>query len=209
MFDKESQWKRAERINLAVGAVGLCVFLVDLIWDPMPEAALGGGGGGMLAAAIMLYFVLYRRKAQTLSPDEQDTLIEQEQRGNVGLFWSIAATALCIGGLLLFSENMIAVLAFGAALAGLCIFILVTSFRGLLVARASRSNPGLFDERAEARFQKANATAFTCMLNAALIGGAIHLVFEVDIPAWVAFYGPALVGVLGMLWVMSRDDEAA
>jgi len=209
MLNTETQWKRAERINIAFGIVGAVLFLVERIWDPLPEYALGGAGAGFVGASIALYFALYRRSHRRLDPEERETLIEGESKDNFRLLLGLIGLALGVVIIAAFPDSDTIILTVGPLMGAVLLYVGFVAFRGLRVARQARSDPALYDERAQARMQQANAKGFTYMLNAALIGGAITIVGGFEIPVWAAFYGPAFVGLMAMLWVMSRDDGMA
>lgn len=209
MFNDESQWKRGAFLNIAFGVVGAALFLADLIWSPSTNTTLRGAGLGLVGASVALYFGLYRQANKKLTSTERESLIELESQSNLQLFTGMLALAVCVAGLVVFQDNDTAFVAIALMTAVTVLFIGYAAFRSLKTTRQSRTDPSLNDERAQARYQQANAKAFTYTLNTALIGGAIHIIGGIDIPVWVAIYTPVYVGILAMLWVLSRDDTTA
>lgn len=205
----EHQWRRGARLNLLLGAAGLLLALLSQPFALDLGAAHSGTGFGLAGAALAMYFALYRKPRR--APDEaaKEKITRREP----------ALARLTMAGLCLITLAFIVLAVRDAglidlalwqmfALTALCGIGLLTAMLGAIPLlhkmRMARSDPALFDEREEALHNLAMKHGFSAMLSAAAIGGALHFALEIDISTWVAFYGPALIGLLAMQWQMVK-----
>lgn len=207
MLETEQQWRRASIFNYAVGAIGAV-----LVLGAQPISALTGVdetiglGAGFLGAATALHLTLFRRRAKP-SPTEREGLIENEPRYLWRMFWGLLVILASAPGLALAPDDSFWFWGFVGVVAITVVFLGVTSIGGLKLARASREDPSLHDERMQMIYDKSGAKAFQWMFTAALILGAVHLVGEVDMPLWLAIYAPPAIGALVQLHYMARHYE--
>lgn len=209
-METEAQWRRAGWINLCIGGLGLALVAFDGPISTWVGRDLSHVGFGLVGGATAMQLLLFRKPGPAPSEEVKTRLDRREPILTRIVFAGMCALAVC--ALVLFTAQMkpdwFTTWQTIAASLGAIFSLLATgtaSFLQLNKARLARSDPSLFDERDAAVTDHAYRKGFDAMFTAALFGGAAHIIFDIDFPPTVAFYGPTLIGVLAMQWQLVKS----
>lgn len=209
-METEAQWRRAGWINLCIGGLGLALVAFDGQISSWVGRDLSHVGFGLVGGATAMQLLLFRKPGPAPS-EEVKTKFDQREPFLIRLtFGGFCVLAVC--AFVLFAAQMspdwFATWHIIAASVGAFLGLLaagIASFPLLNKARLARSDPSLFDERDTAVTDRAYRKGFDAMFTAALFGGAAHVIFAIDFPPAVAFYGPTLIGALAMQWQLVKS----
>lgn len=208
MLAIEKQWRSAELYNLGFGVLGVVLIALDgLIQDRFGFEMARSIGIGLLSASVGLYFVLYRKPKSKPDAAEKERVVQAEQRSYKWLLGCVGVIVLCCGVIFMVPVDSWVFVASVVVMMMTLPVLLLACYAGLQTARLSRVDPSLFDERAQQRQHFAQSKAFTWMFTAAILGGALAVLTDSNIPVWLAFYGPAVLGGVIYFWYMWREDS--
>ena len=212
MLDTEAQWKKANRQNIIMGAVGLCVLIAA---GPLSRllnldlTLIRSMAAGVVASAVLLWLWLFRKPKTRPTGDE----IEQmEKRYTPLMLLSPAATFLGLLGLVILQNITLADPTYIAAHIAMFTLILiggVLSLPLLKMARISRVEPSLNDERMQRNMNSSYQTAFLTMFNLCLLSGVAFTFDVIEFDAGTALFAIGAIGIFTqcfkLAWLEWKD----